>query len=184
MTETPGQARAATLTDCPEPHPRDYRCFDCATDEELAAAIPPFPGTGGGIEALQTVPGDAPGCPIEAVLPGGHHPCTLRRDHCEPHDFDSDPAAAASVAAQETGLTALAHALFDAFYASFGGTPPSWDELDENLRNGWLAVAQAAEDAATLAAEVITHVLAAELERLLAENATIRENARKAGKAP
>lgn len=39
----PGQA----LTECPEPHPADHRCFDCATDDELAAAIPPFPGTGG-----------------------------------------------------------------------------------------------------------------------------------------
>ena len=32
------------LTDCPEPHPLDWRCFDCATDEELAASIGPPPG--------------------------------------------------------------------------------------------------------------------------------------------
>ena len=31
---------------CREPHPPDFRCFDCATDEELADAIPPYPASG------------------------------------------------------------------------------------------------------------------------------------------
>ena len=28
---------------CREPHGPEYRCFDCATDDELAAAVPPHP---------------------------------------------------------------------------------------------------------------------------------------------
>lgn len=31
-------------TACAEPHTPDMRCFDCATDDEMAAAIPPPPG--------------------------------------------------------------------------------------------------------------------------------------------
>lgn len=46
LQELIGQLYAPVpLTDCPEPHPADHRCFDCATDDELAASIPPFPGT-------------------------------------------------------------------------------------------------------------------------------------------
>lgn len=33
---------APEMTACPEPHPLDHRCFDCATDEELAASVPPY----------------------------------------------------------------------------------------------------------------------------------------------
>jgi hypothetical protein len=29
---------------CQSPHGPDGRCFDCATDDEMAAAIPPPPG--------------------------------------------------------------------------------------------------------------------------------------------
>jgi len=32
---------------CQSPHGPDGRCFDCATDDEMAAAIPPPPGAGG-----------------------------------------------------------------------------------------------------------------------------------------
>jgi hypothetical protein len=34
----------APRTACTEPHTPDRRCFDCATDAEMAAAIPPPPG--------------------------------------------------------------------------------------------------------------------------------------------
>jgi hypothetical protein len=30
-------------------------------------------------------------CPIEAVLPDGHHPCTLKRGHAGIHDFADEP---------------------------------------------------------------------------------------------
>jgi hypothetical protein len=35
--------------------------------------------------------GTEDGCPIEAVLPDGHHPCTLKRGHAEYHDFAQEP---------------------------------------------------------------------------------------------
>lgn len=41
-------------------HPDDYRCFDCATDEELAASIP-SPGDWGNPDQLSLVtPADYP----------------------------------------------------------------------------------------------------------------------------
>lgn len=30
------------VTPCRQPHTADYQCFDCATDDEIAASIPPF----------------------------------------------------------------------------------------------------------------------------------------------
>jgi hypothetical protein len=36
----------ATLAGHTEPHGPDHRCFDCATDDELAASIPPSPAPG------------------------------------------------------------------------------------------------------------------------------------------
>ncbi|MCW2898845.1 MAG: hypothetical protein JWO67_1110 [Streptosporangiaceae bacterium] len=35
---------AEEVTGCQPPHGPDRRCFDCATDAEMAAAIPPPPG--------------------------------------------------------------------------------------------------------------------------------------------
>lgn len=41
-TAPPTGAERESYASCS--HPADHRCIDCATDDEIAAAIPPFPG--------------------------------------------------------------------------------------------------------------------------------------------
>lgn len=69
-----------------------------------------------------------------------------------------------------TGLEAPANALHDAYWLVLAGDEFTWEGEEAEVREGWLAVARCAEDAATLATEVITRVLTGELERLLAKN--------------